>query len=108
MKQLIINKIGMVIITIVVITIIIILGILGYRGYKYIKNQYTIPPVLDSLEKIEYVEERRKSLLPLETSLRDIAEIAVSAEDALKLMKGQSLSPKDFAVVPAENLVAAK
>ncbi len=51
MKQLIINKIGMVIITIVVITIIIILGILGYRGYKYIKNQYTIPPVLDSLEK---------------------------------------------------------
>lgn len=53
--------------------------------------------LLDSLEKMEYVEERRKSLLPIETSLRDIAEIAVSADDAIKLSHGQGLSPKNFA-----------
>ena len=52
--------------------------------------------LLDSLEKIEYVEERRKLLLPMETSLRDIAVIAVSAEDARKLSMGQGLSPKKF------------
>ncbi len=68
--------------------------------------QHTI--LLDSLEKMEYVEERRKSLWPMETSLRDIAEIAVSAEDALRLIQGQSLSPKGFEVKPSENLVAAK
>jgi len=64
--------------------------------------------LLDSLEKMEYVEERRKFLLPIETSLRDIAEIAVSAEDALKLMHGQGLSPKGFDIQPSENPVAAK
>ncbi len=64
--------------------------------------------LLDSLEKIEYVEERRKSLLPMETSLRDIAEIAVSAEEALKLMKGQSLSPKGFNLNPTTKTAAAK
>lgn len=64
--------------------------------------------LLDYLEKIEYVEKRRKFLLPMETSLRDIAEIAVSAEDALKLMHGQSLSPKGFTVLPEKNLAAAK
>lgn len=56
--------------------------------------------LLDSLEKMEYVEERRKSLLPMETSLRDIAEIAVSAEDAIKLSHGQGLSPKAYAEYP--------
>ena len=63
--------------------------------------------LLDSLEKIEYVEERRKLLLPLETSLRDIAEIAVSAEDARKLSVGQGLSPKNYADLSVGNLVAA-
>lgn len=63
--------------------------------------------LLDSLEKIEYVEERRKSLLPLETSLRDIAEIAVSAEDARKLSMGQGLSPKDYGVYSSDNLMVA-
>lgn len=64
--------------------------------------------LLENLEKMEYVEERRKSLLPIETSLRDIAEIAVSAEDARKLSMGQGLSPKKYAVLPSEDLVAAK
>ena len=64
--------------------------------------------LLDSLEKMEYVEERRKSLLPIETSLRDIAEIAVSAEEAVKLMRGQGLSPKGFNVRTINQLALAK
>ena len=52
--------------------------------------------LLDSLEKIEYLDERRKLLLPMETSLRDIAEIAVSVDDATKLSMGQGLSPKKY------------
>lgn len=63
--------------------------------------------LLDSLEKMEYVEERRKSILPIETSLRDIAEIAVSAEDARKLSMGQGLSPKDYAGVKPTDVAAA-
>ncbi len=63
--------------------------------------------LLDSLEKIEYVEKRRESLLPIETSLRDIAEIAVSAEDATKLSMGQSLPVKAFGNLPKSNLAAA-
>ncbi len=58
--------------------------------------------LLDNLEKIEYVEERRKLLLPLETSLRDIAEIAVTEEDARKLSVGQGLSPKAYGAKPTE------
>ena len=63
--------------------------------------------LLDSLEKMEYVEERRKSLLPVETSLRDIAEIAVSAEDAIKLSHGQGLSPKNYANFPQGSTLKA-
>ena len=63
--------------------------------------------LLDSLEKMEYVDERRKSLLPIETSLRDIAEIAVSAEDAIKLSHGQGLSPKNYRDFPDGSLAAA-
>jgi len=64
--------------------------------------------LLDNLEKMEYVEERRKLLLPLETSLRGIAEIAVTEEEAKKLTMGQGLSRKNFTVQPSENLIAAK
>ena len=64
--------------------------------------------LLDSLEKIEYVDNRRKSLLPIETSLRDIAEIAVSAEDATRLKMGQSLSPKAYSSVSGNGLALAK
>ncbi len=62
--------------------------------------------LLDSLEKIEYVDKRRESLLPVETSLRDIAEIAVSAEDATRLRMGQCLSVKAFGNLPKSNLAA--
>ena len=63
--------------------------------------------LLDSLEKMEYVENRRKSLLPMETSLRDIAEIAVSEDDAIKLSRGQCLSVKGYDVKASESLLAA-
>ena len=63
--------------------------------------------LLDSLEKMEYVDKRRKSLLPMETSLRDIAEIAVSAEDAIKLSHGQGLSPKNYANFPQGSTLKA-
>lgn len=63
--------------------------------------------LLDSLEKVAYIDERRKSLLPIETSLRDIAEIAVSAQDAIKLSHGQGLSPKDYRDFPNGTLAAA-
>ena len=52
--------------------------------------------LLDSLEKMEYIDERRKSLLPIETALRDIAVLAVSAEDATKLSMGQGLSKAKY------------
>lgn len=64
--------------------------------------------LLDFLENMLYIDERRESLLPLETSLRDIAEIAVSAEDARKLSVGQGLSPKVYGVEPSSEPVAAK
>ena len=62
--------------------------------------------LLENLEKMEYVENRRKLLLPIETSLRDIAEIAVSEEDAKKLSMGQSVSPKNYDVKSSECAVA--
>lgn len=51
---------------------------------------------LESLKNIVYFEDLQKFLLPLETLLRDIAVIAVSEADALKLKMGQSLSPRTF------------
>ena len=38
------------------------------------------------------------SIVPIETSLRGIAEIAVSEEDAKKLSMGQGISPKNYGV----------
>ena len=64
--------------------------------------------LLDYLEKVEYIDKRRESLLPIETSLRDIAEIAVSAEDARKLSMGQGLSPKNYPAVLPTELAAVK
>lgn len=63
--------------------------------------------LLENLEKIEYVDERRKFLLPMETSLRDIAEIAVSAEDATKLNMGQGLSAKKYGAFAPSGLALA-
>ena len=63
--------------------------------------------LLDFLEKAEYIDERRKSLLPMETALRDIAELAVSAEDAIKLSMGQGLSANKYGAKASDEAVAA-
>ena len=54
--------------------------------------------LLESLKKIEYVEDRQKHLLPLLTSLCDITVIAVGEEDAVKLRQGQRVSPRSYEV----------
>lgn len=51
--------------------------------------------LLENLENLVYVEQRKEFLLPIETSLRDIAVMAVSEEEAIKLKKGQAISPQD-------------
>lgn len=63
--------------------------------------------LLDSLEKVEYIDERRKFLLPMETALRDIAEFAVSADDATKLSMGQGLSAAKYGLKASDDLAAA-
>ncbi len=45
-----------------------------------------------------YESRQQDSLLPIETPLRDIAALAVTAEDAVKLSLGQGLSLKDYDV----------
>ena len=47
--------------------------------------------LLDNLKNMVYIAQ---TLLPLETSLRDIAVMAVSEDDASKLKQGQALSPR--------------
>ncbi len=54
--------------------------------------------LVETLKKIVYVDEAKKFLLPIETSLRGIAVIAVSEVDAGKLRLGQSVSPKAYDV----------
>lgn len=58
--------------------------------------------LLENLKNMVYEEKRLTSLLPIETSLRDIAVLAVSEEDAVKLRHGQALSPKFYEV---QNLI---
>ena len=52
--------------------------------------------LLENLKNIEYIDERRKKLLPLLTSLCDITVIAVKEEDAAKLRQGQRISPRGY------------
>lgn len=54
--------------------------------------------LLEKIKKIEYVDERKKHLLPLLTCLCDITVIAVREDDAAKLKQGQSISPKSYEV----------
>jgi len=53
---------------------------------------------LENLKNMEYKTITQDLLLPVETALRDIAALAVSAEDAAKLKLGQGLSPKLYDV----------
>lgn len=52
--------------------------------------------LLENVKNMVYEGKRRELLLPIETSLRDIAVIAVSQEDAAKLKQGQKISPKPY------------
>ena len=63
--------------------------------------------LLEKLKNIVHSEEREEFLLPLLTSLRDIAVIAVSEVDAGKLKQGQSISPKNYNVNHLINMEVA-
>lgn len=52
--------------------------------------------LVETLKNIVYLDEAKKFLLPIETSLRDIAVIAVSEADANKLKMGQGVSPRPY------------
>lgn len=54
--------------------------------------------LLEKLKKVVHSEDLKQFLLPLLTSLRDIAVIALSEADAEKLKLGQSISPKSYDV----------
>lgn len=54
--------------------------------------------LLEKIKNMVHSDDLMKNLLPLETSLRDIADLAVSEADAAKLKQGQGLSPRAYAV----------
>lgn len=54
--------------------------------------------LLEKIKNMVHSDDLKKILLPLETSLRDIADLAVSEADAAKLKQGQGLSPKAYDV----------
>lgn len=54
--------------------------------------------LLENIKNIVHSDALKEILLPIETSLRDIAEIAVSEADADKLKKGQGVSPRAYRV----------
>jgi len=54
--------------------------------------------LLENVKKMVYENGKQDSLLPISTSLRDIAALAIEAGDAVKLRLGQSLSPKKYDV----------
>ena len=82
------------------------LGTCGYltalRRTKCGKFDLSDTILLEKIKNIEYVDDRRKELLPLLTCLCDITVIAVKEEDAMKLKQGQRISPKSY---EAEKLI---
>lgn len=64
--------------------------------------------LLENFKNMVYEGAWQDSLLPIQTPLRDIAALAVSAEDAVKLRLGQGLSAQKYGVLgSAQTLVAA-
>ena len=76
------------------------LGTLGYlqelRRTKCGKFSLEDTILLENLKKVVHTDTLKEFLLPLITSLRDIAVLAVSEADAAKLRLGQGLSPKNY------------
>lgn len=58
--------------------------------------------LLENLKNMVYEDRCNNALLPIEAPLRDIADFAVSEEDAAKLRQGQRISPRGYGV---ENLI---
>ena len=79
------------------------LGTFGYlttlRRTKCGKFSLSDTILLEKLKNLEYIDDRRKELLPLLTCLCDITVIAVKEEEAIKLKQGQRISPKSYEVV---------
>ena len=78
---------------------------LGSKGYlrelkrtKCAKFSLSDAILLENIKNLVHSDDLSKNLLPLETSLRDIADLAVSEADAAKLKQGQGLSPKSYDV----------
>ena len=64
--------------------------------------------LLENLKNMVYENGWQDSLLPVKTPLRDIAALAISAEDAVKLRLGQGLSAQKYGVLNcAQTLMAA-
>jgi len=61
--------------------------------------------LLEKLKNMVYESDCKNLLLPTEAPLRDIADFAVSEEDAAKLRLGQKISPRNYAL---ENLCGKK
>jgi len=78
------------------------LGAKGYlqelRRVKCGKFSINDAILLEKIKNMVHIDDLMKNLLPLETSLRDIADLAVSEDDAIKLKKGQGLSPRSYNV----------
>ena len=53
-----------------------------------------------------HIEDLRKVLLPVITSLRDIAELAVTEVDAAKLRQGQAISPREYSLMSDDVAIA--
>ena len=64
--------------------------------------------LLENLKNMVYESKWQDSLLPVKTPLRDIAALAISAEDAVKLRLGQGLSAQKYGVLgSAQTLMVA-
>ena len=78
------------------------LGTIGHltalRRTKCAKFDLSHTILLENLKNMEYAQLRREKLLPLLTSLCDITVIAVREDDAIKLKKGQAVSPRNYKV----------
>ena len=62
--------------------------------------------LLENLKNIVHIEDLRKVLLPVITSLRDIAELAVTEVDAAKLRQGQAISPREYSLMSDDVAIA--
>ena len=63
--------------------------------------------LLENLENMVHSKGSKEILLPVITSLRDIAEIAVTEADAAKLKQGQAISPRNYPVTDLQGKMVA-